>query len=171
MKKLLIVALCLASPALIAHPLFEHTKVPVGTAFKSTLMITHGCGDSPTVKLIVDIPEDVLAITPQIKPGWTVETIESTLDVPREVFGMQRTKYTSQIIWSGNSLSSDYFDVFSFIIIPPHDATTLYFPTTQVCEEGSEAYTTIPDPKNPIEYVPAAAPSLIVVKVDAASGH
>jgi uncharacterized protein YcnI len=171
MKKFLMVALCLASPALIAHPLFEHTKVTASSTFKSALMITHGCGDSPTVKLIVDIPEDVLAVTPQIKPGWTVEKIESTLDVPREVFGIQTTKYTSQIIWSGNSLSSNYFDVFSFIIIPPGDATTLYFPTTQICEEGIEAYTSIPDPENPHEYVPSAAPSLTVVKMDAASGH
>ena len=171
MKRLLLIAICLASPALFAHPVFEHTKVSAGTVFKAEMMITHGCGDSPMVKLIVDVPADVLAVTPQFMPDWIIETVESTLDVPREVFGMQRTKFTSQIIWSGNSLSNNYFDVFSFIIIPPGEATTLYFPTTQVCEEGSDAYTTIPDPENPHEYLPSAAPSLTVVKMDAASGH
>ena len=171
MKKIIAVALLFPSSALLAHPVFEHTKVTAGVVFKAEMMITHGCGDSPTLRLIVDIPPDVLAVTPQVKPGWSIETFESTLETPREVFGMQRTKYTSQIVWSGNSLSSDYFDVFSFIIIPPSDAMTLYFPATQVCEEGEDAYTTIPDPDKPDEYVPDAAASLTVVKFDDAAAH
>ncbi len=170
MKKLLTIVFCLATSSVLAHPLFENTEVPAGAAFKAEMMITHGCGDSPTVKLIVEVPPDVLAITPQLKSGWTIEKLESTLDEPRVVFGMQRTKYTSQLIWSGNSLSSDYFDVFSFIIIPPADATTLHFPTTQVCEEGQDAYTTIPAPHSD-EYVADAAPSLTVVKIGGPAGH
>ena len=170
MKTLVAIVSCLASTSLFSHPLFENTEAPAGVAFKAELMITHGCGDSPTVRLIVEVPPEVLAVTPQLKSGWTIEKGESNLDEPRTVFGMQRTKYTSQLVWSGNSLSSDYFDVFSFIIIPPADATTLYFPTTQVCEVGEAAYTTIPNPHSD-EYVADAAPSLTVVKIEAAAGH
>jgi uncharacterized protein YcnI len=170
MKKLYVAAFCLAPSILLGHPVFEQSKLPAGVAFKAEMMITHGCGDSPTMRLIVQVPPEVLAVTPQVKSGWSIEKVESKLDEPRTVFGMQRTKYTSQLIWSGNSLSSDYFDVFSFIIIPPADATTLYFPTTQVCEVGEDAYTTIPDPQSD-EYVADAAPSLTVVKIEAAAGH
>lgn len=171
MKRLSAVMICFASPALFAHPVFENTTVSAGNTFKAELMITHGCGDSATVQLIVDVPADVLAVTPQFKSGWDIETIESELDTPREVFGMQRTKYTSRIIWSGNSLSNDFFDVFSFIIIPPGEETTLYFPTTQICVEGSAPYTTIPDPDKAEEYIADEAPSLTVVKMHDSNRH
>jgi uncharacterized protein YcnI len=170
MKYGLAFALCLTSSSLFAHPVFEKTIVHASTVFKAEMMITHGCGDSGTVKLIVEIPEEVIAVTPQAMTGWNIETVESTLSAPREVFGMTRTKYTSKVIWSGNRLSNDFFDVFSFIIIPPADVGTLYFPTTQICEVGEDAYTTIPDPHSD-EYVADAAPALTVVMTEAAVGH
>ncbi len=171
MKILVAIISCLASTSLLAHPVFENSQVSAGVVFKAELMITHGCGNSPTVKVIVDVPEDVLKITPQIKDGWSIETKESKLDTPREVFGMTRTKYTSQIIWSGGSVPVDFFDVFSFIVIPPANAATLYFPTIQVCEEGEDRYTTIPDAENAGEHIPGGAPSVLVVEVADGGGH
>ena len=171
MKTLYAVILIMTSTSTMAHPVFENSTAQAGVVFKAELMITHGCGNSPTVKVIVDVPEDVLKITPQIKDGWSIETKESKLDTPREVFGMTRTKYTSQIIWSGGSVPIDYFDVFSFIVIPPANAATLYFPTTQVCEEGKDRYTTIPDAESAGEHIPGGAPSVLVVEAADVSGH
>jgi uncharacterized protein YcnI len=162
MRRLLLLGLGFACTSVLAHPVFENTIADRGIVFKAELMITHGCGDSPTKRLIIDIPEDVLAVTPRLMADWTIETVESNLSAPRKVFGMERTKYTSQIIWSGNELSSDYFDVFSFILILPTEAAKLYFPTTQECVEGVDAYTTIPDPDND-EYIADEAPSLTIV--------
>jgi uncharacterized protein YcnI len=77
---------------------------------------------------------------------------------------MERTRYTSKIIWSGGSLSSDNFDVFSFIVSPPNEETTLYFPITQYCVEGLEAYTNIPGPAAKDDHDRHLAPSVKLVK-------
>ncbi len=138
-KRLSLLVLCLAFGSVFANPSFDHDNVHAGRLFKADLMVTHGCGNSPTIRVIVDIPEEVMSVTPLVKPGWSIETVESKLSVPRTVFDMQMTKYTSQIIWSVGSPPSDYFDVFSFNIIPPDEATTLYFPTTQICVEGIDS--------------------------------
>ena len=121
--------------------------------------------------MVVEIPEEVLAVTPRVKPGWTIEKVESKLSQNRVVFGMERSKYTSQIIWSGGSLSSDFFDIFSFIVIPPSEAATLYFPTTQYCVEGVDAYTDVPDPSTPDKDLQDLAPSLNVIKHSDSASH
>jgi uncharacterized protein YcnI len=171
MKRLLLTGLCLACSCAFAHPSFESNIVQAGKVFRAKMMVTHGCGDSPTLKLIIDVPEDVLNITPQVKPGWTVELVESKLKTPRVVFGMERTKYTSQIIWSGGILDSDYFDVFSFVLIPPSEEMTLHFPTTQVCVDGTEAYISVPGSDAEDEESAGTAPSLIVIKGTDAQEH
>jgi len=74
--------------AAVAHPSFENKTAHAGQAFKADLMVTHGCGDSPTISLIVDIPEEVVNVTPRVKPGWTIRTVESELAEPRTVFGI-----------------------------------------------------------------------------------
>jgi len=171
MKRLLLIGSCLVCTCAFAHPSFESNIVNAGKVFRANMMVTHGCGDSPTLKLIVDVPEDVLAITPRVKPGWTVELIESDLKTPRTVFGMERTKYTSQIIWSGGILDGDYFDIFSFIVIPPSEEMTLHFPATQVCVDRTDAYISIPGSDAEDEESAGTAPSLIVIKGTDAQEH
>ncbi len=171
MHKTLLLVLCLGCSTAFAHPSFDQKTIPTGVVAKADLMVTHGCGQSPTIKVVVEIPEEVLAVTPRVKQGWTIETVESKLSRNRVVFGMERSKYTSQIIWSGGSLSSDFFDVFSFIVIPPIEAATLYFPTTQYCVEGVDAYTGVPDPSTPEKDMENLAPSLNVIKHSDSGSH
>ena len=171
MKKLILTGLCLVCSGAFAHPSFENNIVPAGKVFRANMMVTHGCGDSPTLKLIIDVPEDVLAITPRVKAGWSVELVESELKTPRVVFGMERTKYTSRIIWSGGILDSDYFDIFSFILIPPSEEMTLHFPSTQVCVERTDAYISVPGSDSEGEESAGTAPSLTVINSSDAQEH
>ena len=163
MKNSFLLGLCLVCSSVLAHPYFDGNVIEAGVTSRAILMITHGCGDSHTIRIVVDVPKEVRAITPGVKPGWTIELVESKLSEPRVVFGMETTKYTSQIIWSGGNLSTDYMDVFHFVVIPPGSAQTLYFPTTQICIDGVEAYTEIPDPAKPDEELVNRAPYLKVV--------
>ncbi len=82
MKRFLLIGFCLAGTCAFAHPSFESNIVQAGKVFRANMMVTHGCGDSPTLKLIIDVPEDILAITPRVKAGWTVELVESPLKAP-----------------------------------------------------------------------------------------
>ena len=171
MKKLILTGLCLICTSAFSHPGFENNIVHAGKVFRANMMVTHGCGDSSTLKLIIDVPEDVLAITPQVKPGWNIEAVQSTLKEPRVVFGMERTKYTSRIIWTGGILDSNYFDVFSFILIPPSEEMTLHFPSTQVCVDRTDAYITVPDSGEGAEDSAGTAPSLTVINGADAQEH
>ena len=164
MMKYLAALLSFACSTVMAHPGFDEKVEVAGKIFKADMLVTHGCGDSPTIKLVIDIPEDVLAVTPRIKSGWNIETVESELKEHRMVFAVETTKYTSQIIWSGGSLPSDYFDEFSFNVLPPNEETTLYFPTTLYCDEGVDAYTDIPDPAAKDAHDRHLAPSVKLVK-------
>jgi uncharacterized protein YcnI len=171
MKTLLVLVICFGSSVVFAHPSFVDETIPAGKVAKVDMMVTHGCGDSPTIRIVMEVPEEVLAVTPRVKPGWNIELVESKLSENRVVFGMERSKYTSQVIWSGGSLSSDYFDLFSFIVIPPGEEVKLFFPTTQHCEEGVDAYTGVPDPSKPDEQVDNLAPWLNVVRHGTSKGH
>ncbi len=171
MNRLPIFLLCFVFTPVFAHPGFENTIVKGGATFKADLLVTHGCGNSPTIKIVVDVPEAILAITPGVKPGWNVELVESPLTTARTVFGKEVSQYTSKIIWSGGVLSSDYFDVFPFIVLAPQITATLYFPTTQHCVEGTAEYIAIPDASNKDEHLPNGAPSLIVVPGGDGSAH
>lgn len=161
----------IACSTAMAHPSLDETIEVAGKNFKADMLVTHGCGSSPMIKLVIEIPEDVLAVTPRIKPGWKIETVESELEEHRMVFGMETTKYTSQIIWTGGSLPSDNFDEFSFIVIPPNEETTLYFPTTQYCIEGVAAYTDIPEPAAKDDHDQSSAPSVKLVKAADGGGY
>lgn len=163
MMKFLALLFSFACSTVMAHPSLDQNIEVAGKMFKADMLVTHGCGSSPMIKLVIEIPEDVLNVTPRIKPDWNIETVESELKEHRTVFGMETTKYTSQIIWSGGSLPSENFDEFSFIVIPPNEETTLYFPTTQYCVEGVEAYTDIPDPAAKVDHDQHAAPSVKLV--------
>ena len=171
MNKLLVLCLLFVSSASLAHPSFDKTTATAGSIFKADMLVTHGCGDSPTIRIVMEVQEDVLGITPRVKPGWEISVVESELSEPRTMWGVERTKYTSQLIWSGGSLSSDYFDVFSFVLALPHEPQTLYFPTTQYCVEGVDAYTTVPDAANPGEQHENLAPSIHLEKAGTGSSH
>ncbi len=171
MKQVITYCFVFVCSTAFGHPSFEKDIVIAGSVFKANMMVTHGCGDSPTIKLEMDVPEDVLAITPRVMSGWKIERVESKLSEPRTVFGMERTKYISRLIWSGGSLSSDYFDVFSFVVVLPHDAMTLYFPTTQYCVTGVDAYTGVPDSAKPDKQPQNMAPSLKVIESESGGGH
>lgn len=171
MKRISLIGLTMACSFALAHPSFENSVAKAGRTFKADLMVTHGCGDSATIRLIVDVPREILAVTPRVKAGWRIETEESDLGESRVVFGSETDRYTSRIIWSDGRLSSDYFDVFSFIVLPPDEETTLFFPATQVCEEGTDAYIKVPGRDSAEEDVAGMAPSLTVVKVTDSGAH
>ncbi|SHH80450.1 YcnI family copper-binding membrane protein [Pollutimonas bauzanensis] len=138
-------AVLAAAPAL-AHVTLETRQAAVGSYYKAVLRVPHGCAGSPTLKLRVRIPEGVIAVKPQPKAGWGLETIKGDYAQSYTLHGAQSTAGVREIVWSGK-LPDEYFDEFVFqaYLTPTLKAgDTLYFPVVQECEQGVARWIDIP---------------------------
>ncbi|HEY7979726.1 MAG TPA: YcnI family protein [Rhizomicrobium sp.] len=119
--------LAAAAPA-SAHVTLAQPSAKAGSHSVVTFQVGHGCADSPTTALRIEIPENVTLANPQPKSGWAL-TIDHT------------AKHVSAITWSGGSLPADEFDEFAVMMKLPANAETVTFPTTQTCAKGAEHWT------------------------------
>lgn len=126
MKRIL--ALC-ASAALLtqtnaaAHVVLAAAEAQAGGYYAGFFRVGHGCGDSPTIALRVEIPDGVETPRPQPKPGWTIET-ERVGD------------HVRALTWRGR-LEADQFDEFGVLMHLPSEGEALTFRVVQTCEVGS----------------------------------
>ena len=154
-----------ATPA-AAHITLEIGKAPIGAAYKAVFRIPHGCDGSATIKLRVEIPDGVIEVKPQPKPGWQVETVKGMYAAAVTFEGTRLTTGVKEVVWSGGKLPDDFYDEFvfeAFLTDSLPSGTTIYFPVIQQCEAGIERWIEIPEPgKTPDDYE-HAAPALALV--------
>src|SRR6185312_12894222 len=122
-----------------AHVTLAQPSAKAGSHSVVTFRIGHGCADSPTTALRIEIPDSVASANPQPKPGWTL-----TID--------HAAQRASAITWSGGSLPADEFDEFAVMMKLPADAGTVTFPATQTCAKGVEHWS---EPKGTTQPAPA----------------
>jgi periplasmic copper chaperone A len=159
MKKLIALAALLPAAA-GAHVVFDQPQATAGGYYTGFLRVTHGCGDSPTVSVRVDIPDGVVSARPQPKPGWTLRIEREPLASPIKGEGDAAiTTRVTAITWTGQ-LPPDEFDQFGLSLKLPDAAGPLYFPTTQRCEAGVNAWTAIPASPEQWHATPFPAPML-----------
>jgi uncharacterized protein YcnI len=135
-----------AAPA-AAHVTLETRTYPADSTAKLVLKVPHGCEGSPTVSLRVRIPDDVLNVKPQPKPGWQLSTVKAKLDKPIiGDHGQTITESVREVQWSGGRLEDAYYDEFVFRAkLPDRPGATLYFPVVQQCEKGVNRWIEIPE--------------------------
>ncbi|MBA4247103.1 MAG: sortase [Microbacterium sp.] len=124
-------ALALSAPtAASAHVSADASSTAAGSYTVVTFSVPHGCEESPTQVVTIDIPESIASVTPTVNPSWTVERVfdESSEQVTQVV-------YTS----TTGGLPSDLRDTFALSLkLPEGEAgDTVEFPVTQTCTEGS----------------------------------
>jgi len=131
--------LLLAAPSVaLGHVDLKQKEAPAASTYEGVLSIGHGCGGSPTVALRVRIPEGVLAVVPEVKPGWQLETKVETYPTPVQVSDQVLTEGVREIVWSGGNLPDGTVENFVFSSrLPDADpGTVIYFPVVQECVEG-----------------------------------
>ena len=121
-----------------AHVTIETRQAQPGTYYKAVLRVPHGCAGSATTRLRVRIPDGVIAVKPQPKPGWTLDIVTGKYDTAYTLHGNTVTEGVRELDWTGK-LPDAYYDefVFNSYLAPglkPGD--TLYFPVVQECEQG-----------------------------------
>jgi len=129
-----------------AHVTLKTQQATVGSVYKAVLIVPHGCAGSPMLKLRVQIPNGVIAVKPQPKAGWNVETVSGKYSQTFDYFGTQVSEGVKEIVWSGRLLD-EHYDEFNFRAYLTSDLkpdTTLYVPVVQECEKGIDRWIEIP---------------------------
>jgi uncharacterized protein YcnI len=171
-------AVCAGGVALLAAPASAHVEpdkeeVPAGAETTVGLQVPHGCEDSPTKKLTIQIPEGLVEVTPQVHPGWTIAEKTTKLNPPvtaedgdEITEGVTEVSFTAQ---AGNELDPMQRDVFTLgFTAPDKVGQRLAFKTIQTCVEGEVPWIeewdgTGDEPEHP-------APTVTVVKPEGEGG-
>jgi uncharacterized protein YcnI len=148
LSKLTLSSLLLASllSSANAHVTLERQEAAVGGSYKAVLRVPHGCGDSPTIKVRVRIPDGVIGVKPMPKPGWQMETVRGKYDKTYTMFHSTVSEGVKEIAWTGK-LSNEHYDELIFSSYLTDDLVpgkTLYFPVVQECESGIHRWIEIP---------------------------
>lgn len=145
-----------------AHVTLNPNEGTADNYFRTALRVGHGCKSSPTVAVRIKLPDGVLSVRPQVKPGWTITITKRLLAEPiKGPHGATVTEVVDVIEWRGGPLSDAHFDEFGLTMkLPVTPNKTLWFPTIQECEQGTHRWIEIPadgqkwnDVKEPAPFV------------------
>jgi periplasmic copper chaperone A len=131
--------LLLAAPSsAMAHISLEQGEASAGAMYQAVLTVGHGCEGSPTVAIRVRIPDGVVAVVPEPKPGWQLDMKVEAYPAPVQMSDRMLTEGVREIIWSGGNLPDGQKERFVFSSrLPDGDpGTIVYFPVVQECVEG-----------------------------------
>ena len=138
--------LCLTAASALAHATLETKQAAAKSTYKMVMRVPHGCGGSPTLKLRIQIPEGYIGVKPMPKAGWTLETVRGKYAKEYDNEGGKISEGVKEIVWTGKLLDENYDEFIASGTIAGglEPNATLYFPTVQECEKGSERWIELP---------------------------
>lgn len=143
----LAIALPLTASSAFAHATFEQSEVTQNATARLVIRVPHGCGDLPTLRVRVAIPDGIHSVQPMPKAGWETETERGPLGATYERYGREIKEGVREIVWTGE-LRSDFYDEFVFRAYITDDVPageTLHIPVVQECpEDQAERWIEIP---------------------------
>jgi uncharacterized protein YcnI len=144
-----------ASPA-AAHITDDKEEVVAGGFDAITLTVPHGCEESPTTRLSIQIPEGFTSIGPQVHPGWEISTEQAGEEV-------------SVVTFTGGPLPPHYRDTFTIgFQAPDTPGEMAYWKVIQTCEVGETGWVDEWDGEG--EEPEHPAPAFMLVEGDAGHG-
>lgn len=151
----------LTAPA-AAHITLETGEARAGGYYKAVFRVPHGCDGAATTRISIRIPEGVIAVKPQPKPGWTETTRIGKYLQTYENHGKTLTAGVVEVTWEGGPLADDRFDEFAFQAKLPNDPEImmLFFPVAQTCEKGATNWDEIAMPGTDPHSLARPAPML-----------
>jgi len=167
------IALSLAYPA-SAHVSASVTDASAGAYTVLTLSVPHGCEDSPTTRIEVQVPESVFSVTPTRNPYYDLEATIEQLDEPiTDAHGNEITERTSTIVYTANTpLPDGQRDTFELSFqVPDAEGELLTFPTIQTCEKGETAWTQVPTDGQEEDDLESPAPSFTILPASGEGHH
>jgi periplasmic copper chaperone A len=133
--------------------------------------VPHGCEESPTTQVRIQIPPSVPSVTPAVHPLWDVSTKEGKKDKV-ELHGETITGGVSEVTYTAKRpLPADRLDSFPISLKLPagEEGESIYFPTIQRCEKGQTRWIQIPAEGESAEELEEPAPAVVLTAAE--SGH
>ena len=155
-----------------AHVTVTPSLTSAGSYSVLTFSVGHGCDGSPTTRIAIQMPEQVLAVTPTRNPDWDVEKKMVDLGQPVEdSHGNEITERVDQVVYTARTpLPDGYRDSFELQLqLPDAAGETLTFPTIQTCEEGETAWIETPSEGQDPETLESPAPAFVIEEAGAAA--
>lgn len=152
-----------------AHVSIAESEVAAGARATLTFGFGHGCDDSPTTKLRIQIPEAVPAPQPVLQAGWGIEVVREPLAEPVEVgHGETVSERVSEIVFTADEpVPGDFRASVQVSFTAPEEVgETLYFPVVQECSEGATNWTQIPAEGQDPEELESPAPGVTITEAE-----
>jgi uncharacterized protein YcnI len=162
---LLVVAVA-ATPA-AAHVTISPSDTAAGAYTVLTFSVGHGCEGSPTTALDIQIPEEILSVTPTLLPGWEVEKKMVQLDEPVEdAHGNSVTERVGRVVYTADQpLAEGYRAAMEVSLqLPDTPGETLTFPVIQRCVQGETGWTETPAEGQDPEVLERPAPTVTITE-------
>jgi uncharacterized protein YcnI len=130
----------LAAPA-AAHITPDKDEVAAGSYNTVTLSVGHGCDESPTKQLVIEVPEGLNTVTPQVHTGWDITIQKEALTTPvTDAHGEELTERMASVTITakpGNELPDGFRDTFTLgFKTPETPGEYMFFKTVQKCAVG-----------------------------------
>jgi uncharacterized protein YcnI len=139
-------AFALAGADARAHVTAQPNEGIAGAYVQTAFTVPHGCEGTATVAVRIKIPDGVIAVKPQFKPGWEIGISKRKLETPIDAgHGTMISDTVDEVTWRGGPLPDSMYDTFGLVMKLPDAADrTLYFPLVQECERGVHRWIGIP---------------------------
>jgi uncharacterized protein YcnI len=166
-KKVFISSSVVLSLLLCASPAFAHVVVrpnQVGTAAFQTFTVgVPNEKEVPTVGLRLVIPEGLKYVSPNVKPGWTIDVKKS---------GEGEEAVVTEITWTSGKVPAGQRDDFVFSAQAPAEETSLQWKAYQTYESGEVvAWDQKPSSNHDDENVKPYSETKVVNDLASASEH
>lgn len=130
-----------------AHVTASPAQAPAEGYVKLDFSVGHGCEASPTTSISVQMPDQVVSATPQVVPGWEIETKEGELAKPVEAHGETITTGVREVTWRGGPLDPHHLEVFGLNVRFAGEAgDEVPFKVVQRCQNGEAAWIEVAKP-------------------------
>jgi periplasmic copper chaperone A len=137
-----------------------------------SFQVPHGCEESPTTQVRIQIPPSVPSTTPSVHPLWDVATKEGKKNKV-ELHGETITRGVSEVIYTAKQpLPPDRLDSFAVSLKLPagEEGESVYFPTIQRCEKGQTRWIQIPAEGESAEELEEPAPAVVLTAAEGGQG-
>ncbi|MGH3334902.1 MAG: YcnI family protein [Nocardioides sp.] len=134
-----------------------------------TVSVPHGCDGSPTTQIEMEVPEQILEVTPTRNPFYDVETKVTELDEPvTDEEGNEVTERIGSVVYTAKQpLPDGMRDTFELSFqVPDVAGETLTFPTIQTCAKGETAWIEVPEEGQDAEELESPAPAFEVLPAE-----
>jgi periplasmic copper chaperone A len=155
-----------------AHITANPGEAPSDSYATLDFAVGHGCEESPTTQVRIQVPPSVPSVTPAVHPLWDVATKEGKKDKV-ELHGETITRGVSEVTYTAKKpLPPDRLDLLTMSVKLPagEEGESVYFPTIQSCEKGQTRWIQIPAEGESGEELEDPAPAVVLTAAEGGHG-